>query len=66
MKSFFCWLFGFLPPGEKRFRAVFKCVKCRAELSQHERVYNNGVCPHCGNASEGTIVAASKESVCDV
>jgi len=43
-------------PKKPYYVAVFHCVKCDKELTDSQRNYRHGVCPHCGNISNSTIV----------
>jgi len=45
---------------EKRFVAVYRCVKCKGVLSGHEISHSDGVCPYCGYDSGGTLVNCNK------
>ncbi len=44
------------------YRAVYRCVNCKTKLSDDERMYSGGVCPHCGNVAQGTICETEKSS----
>jgi DNA-directed RNA polymerase subunit RPC12/RpoP len=41
-----------------RWYAIYRCVDCNKLLSDHERMYSDGVCPYCGFRGENaaTIV----------
>lgn len=45
------------------FRAKHFCVECEKELTHNQRMDSNGVCPHCGYTSVGTICDTVKRSV---
>lgn len=42
------------------WEVVHVCTTCRAALSDDERFYRSGVCPHCGAFSRGTIADSDK------
>lgn len=46
----------------RRWRAVWRCAACYKQLTNRERMYSSGVCPHCGEVTDGTIVGATKEA----
>jgi predicted RNA-binding Zn-ribbon protein involved in translation (DUF1610 family) len=39
-----------------KWYVYFVCKKCKEELNHNERMYSNGVCPHCGECNNSTIV----------
>lgn len=46
-----------------RFTVVHKCVGCREPLTSREQYYSQGVCPHCGYVTVGTICDTVKVPV---
>lgn len=46
--------------------SVFNCVGCKLQLSKKQMLYSDGICPHCGYASAGTICDSIKTSVPEV
>lgn len=36
------------------------CEKCHKRIMDNERMYNDGLCPHCGNESGDTICDTKK------
>ena len=38
------------------------CISCNKALSFIERMYSDGVCPHCGHITNATICASRKRA----
>ena len=38
-----------------KFIEVHLCTNCDSEISESDRMYNNGVCPHCGYKGDYAI-----------
>jgi len=49
-----------------KWYTVYKCVSCLNNLSNYERMYSHGTCPHCGNTKDSTIVDYIREVHRDV
>jgi hypothetical protein len=45
-----------------RWRTENCCTKCERSLSDSQKMYSDGCCPHCGNTNEGTIVSTFKKT----
>lgn len=41
--------------SESNWYSIHVCVKCNSRLSNHQRMYSDGVCPKCGNVTGRTI-----------
>lgn len=41
-----------------RWKTAWFCVSCKERLTEHDRYYSHGRCPHCGYKGEhaGTII----------
>ncbi len=39
-------------------KLAWYCYSCREEVDKFQRVYGDGVCPHCGHSSGGKIIEA--------
>lgn len=39
------------------------CVECKTPLSHTEEYYSDGICPHCGHNSNGTICNTKVKAV---
>lgn len=48
---------------EVSFVVNHMCKNCNTVLTNSQRMYSGGICPHCGALSEGTIVDSIKVSV---
>jgi DNA-directed RNA polymerase subunit RPC12/RpoP len=47
-------------PLYSNWMVEFRCAKCAKKLTPSQVHYKNGVCPHCGNDSESTIIAHTR------
>lgn len=45
-----------------RYTVIRRCFECDEPLLDRERLNSNGVCPHCGHVSNGTICKSYKEA----
>lgn len=45
-----------------KYISVHSCVSCSRVLSNDERWYSDGVCPHCGYVAKGSICDTNKTS----
>lgn len=48
---------------EVSFVVKHMCKNCNKVLTDNQKMYSDGVCPHCGALSDGTIVDSIKVSV---
>lgn len=43
-----------------KFFSLDKCVQCGNLIGERSRMYNHGICPHCGYNSNGAICDTDK------
>lgn len=43
-----------------KWYAIFLCKNCESRITYSEKMYNCGVCPKCGKASDSTSVRTHK------
>ena len=44
----------------RKYRAVYRCVKCDTKLSKEDHRHSDGVCPYCGQMSDSSLVKVKK------
>lgn len=42
-------------PFYGEWHRIIKCIRCGDEMSNHQRMYSNGICPYCGLDDLSTI-----------
>lgn len=49
--------------SKPKYIGQWVCADCKTYLSEYEKMHSNGVCPHCGLITQGTICATVKYAV---
>jgi DNA-directed RNA polymerase subunit RPC12/RpoP len=45
-----------------RWESGYRCTECKGDMTRHEKMYSQGVCPTCGHISFSTVCSTEQYS----